>query len=158
MRRVAWIAIASALVPAIALADVGPPDTSCTVEKKCPGQGVECRYVNSDPDAGELACMKDAKARGLQNVCARGGGTVGSHVYCPKADSADGATSGGTTSGAPSNGSSSGGSSSSCAASPLTPGAPGAAGAALAAVAICIARAWRGKRRSARRSPLSQRA
>ena len=60
-----------------ASADVGPPDTSCTVEKRCAGQGVECRYVNSQPDAGDLKCAADAESRGMKQVCSRGGGTVG---------------------------------------------------------------------------------
>ncbi len=67
-----------------ASADVGPPDTSCTVEKRCAGQGVECRYVNSQPDAGDLKCVADAESRGMVRVCSRGGGTVGVDIYCPK--------------------------------------------------------------------------
>ncbi|MBX3202870.1 MAG: hypothetical protein KF894_32385 [Labilithrix sp.] len=72
------------LAPSRARADVGPPDTSCTVAKRCDGKGVECRYVNSQPDAGDLECVADAERRGLERVCSRGGGTVGSDVYCPK--------------------------------------------------------------------------
>ena len=67
-----------------ASADVGPPDKTCTVDKRCPGKGVECRYVNSQPDAGELQCAADAESRGMDLVCSRGGGTAGVNIYCPK--------------------------------------------------------------------------
>ncbi len=86
LRSLAGAAVAVALVLAStrSRADVGPPDTSCTVEKRCAGKGVECRYVNSQPDAGDLACAADAESRGLDLVCSRGGGTVGVNIYCPK--------------------------------------------------------------------------
>ncbi len=67
-----------------ALADVGPPDRSCTVEKRCADKGVECRYLNSQPDAGDLQCVADAERRGMERVCSRGGGTSGVDVFCPK--------------------------------------------------------------------------
>ena len=86
LRSVATAALAFSLSFAArtASADVGPPDTSCTVEKRCAGQGVECRYVNSKPDAGDLKCVADAESRGMARVCSRGGGTVGVDIYCPK--------------------------------------------------------------------------
>jgi len=71
-------------VGAVASADVGPPDNTCTVDKRCPGKGVECRYVNSQPDAGDLQCAADAESRGMDLVCSRGGGTAGVNIYCPK--------------------------------------------------------------------------
>lgn len=143
LRLFGLVFAAASVVPTLAFADVGPPDTSCTVEKRCPGQGVECRYVNSDPDAGELACMKDAEARGLESVCSRGGGTVGSNVYCPKGSGASGASSGtsGTTP-----------SKSGCSTSPHGDASAFGAGVVLATVAICIARARR-RACAVRRSP-----
>ncbi|MEZ4454536.1 MAG: hypothetical protein R3B09_34105 [Nannocystaceae bacterium] len=65
-------------------ADVGPPDKSCTAERRCVEGGVECHYLNSEPLAEDIACEEDAKRRGLTRVCQRGGGTVGYTVFCPK--------------------------------------------------------------------------
>lgn len=84
-KRLAALAFAPALLAATpARADVGPIDESCTAERRCVEGGVECRYVNSDPELGDLACEEKVKKEGLEFVCSRGGGTVGSHIYCPK--------------------------------------------------------------------------
>ncbi|MBX3263540.1 MAG: hypothetical protein KIS78_04690 [Labilithrix sp.] len=128
------LAIAVLLAPPRASADVGPPDTSCTVAKRCEGQGVECRYVNSQPDAGELQCMADAESRGLELVCSRGGGTVGSNVYCPKGAAK------------PRSG---------CASAPAEGGVPGVA--AIALVMIGLRRVRRGAARAGA-SPRARRA
>ena len=85
-RALAPLALSVALlsVAGPANADVGPPDRTCTVDKRCAGKGVECSYVNSQPDAGDLECAADAQRRGMDLVCSRGGGTVGVNIYCPK--------------------------------------------------------------------------
>ena len=79
---VSTVALVSVAWPASA--DVGPPDKTCTVDRRCPGKGVECGYVNSQPDAGDLQCAADAERQGMDLVCSRGGGTVGVNIYCPK--------------------------------------------------------------------------
>ena len=73
-----------ALTAPPARADVGPPDRSCTAERRCVEGGVECHYLNSDPRPEDVACEEDAERRGLVMVCQRGGGTVGHTIYCPK--------------------------------------------------------------------------
>lgn len=88
MRRAlvsAGLGLLSALaLSSVAVADVGPVDKSCTAERRCVEGGVECRYVNSDPSMGDVGCEERAEESGLEYVCTRGGGTVGSKIYCPK--------------------------------------------------------------------------
>lgn len=88
MRRAlvpAGLVLLSALtLSSVAVADVGPVDKSCTAERRCVEGGVECRYVRSDPSMGDVGCEERAEERGLEYVCTRGGGTVGSTIYCPK--------------------------------------------------------------------------
>lgn len=88
MRRalvsVGLVLLSALTLSSVAVADVGPVDKSCTAERRCVEGGVECRYVNSDPSMGDVGCEERAEEQGLEYVCTRGGGTVGSKIYCPK--------------------------------------------------------------------------